>query len=153
MYLWLYFLGNIVQIGIVSLLWMNLPRKPCGPSAFFFVILNIDWISLIFINLFKLFLHEWVLVVCVCQRTGPFHLSSHVCVQRVVHSVFFAILFMSMRSVVLISFIYDICNFCFFFYYLINLFFPVYNFIDVCSNFCYFFFLPRPDLLYFSLGF
>lgn len=54
------------------------------------------------IELFRLPLHEWVLVVCIFPRMFPFHLSFQI----------FPVLSLSIRSVVISSFIPDIGNLC-----------------------------------------
>ena len=63
--------------------------KPSGLDAFCFgSVLMIASISSEGIGLFKLPIYSWVILIdCVFQETGPFHLRYQICEHRIVHSI------------------------------------------------------------------
>lgn len=79
----------------------NSAGKPSGPGAFFFRgLLIIDLISLVAVSLFRRSISLWVLVVCVLQGIGAFHLLQS-CRNRMVYDIYFIKLLVSRWSVVM----------------------------------------------------
>ena len=75
--------------------------KPSGPGAFFFGgLLIIDLISLVAVSLFRRSIFPWVLVVCVLQGIGAFHLLQS-CRNRMVYDIDCINLLVSRWSVVM----------------------------------------------------